>query len=60
MAAHVWAGGPPPPEYTILTLCRDVYHCMPSALDNEDGNRILAHMIMMSVERQADEAGAGN
>ena len=60
MAAHVWAGGPPPPEYIVLTLCRDVYHCTPSALDDEDATRILEHMIMMQIERQADEAGTRN
>ena len=42
--------GPVPPEYVELQLCRDVYHCLPSALAKEDNLTIERHIMMMQVE----------
>ncbi len=42
-----------PWEYTELLLCRDVYHCLPSELDQEDWGRIQLHMAMMQAEVEA-------
>jgi hypothetical protein len=39
-----------PPEYVELVLCRDVYHCRPSELDEEDDERVAAHLICLEVE----------
>ena len=37
---HLWVKNPQPPEYAELVLCRDIFHCLPSELDNEDADRI--------------------
>ena len=42
-----------PWEYTELKLCRDVYHCLPSALDDESWPRIRSHIAVMEGEYQA-------
>ena len=49
---HLWTGGPPPPEYIELILCRDVYHCTPSELDEQDVARVEAHLICLELEAQ--------
>ena len=33
-----------------LQLCRDVYHCLPSELDEEDAERLETHITIMSAE----------
>ena len=33
-----------------LQLCRDVYHCRPSELDEEDAERLGTHITIMSAE----------
>jgi len=38
-----------------LRLCREVYHCLPSALDAEDPEQIEAHLICLGVEAQVSE-----
>lgn len=43
---------PLPDEYLWLTLCRDVYHCLPSELDNEDWRTIADHVAMMEAEAE--------
>lgn len=49
----LWTGsGTPPGEYTILQLCRDVYHCTPSQLMQEDANQIDMHLLLMSIESE--------
>jgi hypothetical protein len=50
---HLRIGGkknPAPDEYLFLLLCRDVYHCLPSELANEDWGEIADHIAMMQVE----------
>lgn len=42
-----------PWEYIEMQLCRDVYRCLPSELDQEDWGRIRVHLAMMQAERIA-------
>jgi hypothetical protein len=51
---------PPPFEYLEMQLCRDVYHCLPSQLDQEDWRRISVHQEMMNIEAEVNEAKAKN
>jgi len=46
---------PAPIEYLELVLCRDVYHCLPSELDDEDMERIGAHLICLHAESKCRE-----
>ena len=58
--AHLWTGGgQPPPEYADLVLCRDVYHCLPSQLDEEDAETISLHLAMMDAEAYVRDARSG-
>jgi hypothetical protein len=50
MADHLWTDGPPPPEYVDLILCRDVYHCTPAELDEQEAARVQAHMLCLEME----------
>lgn len=43
---------PAPFEFVELQLCRDVYHCTRSQLDNEDWVDIAADLEMMKVEAE--------
>jgi hypothetical protein len=55
-------GGTPPPEYTDLVLCRDVYHCTPSELAAQDAEDVLLTLAMLEAEaryRQARGAMGG-
>lgn len=56
MAAHLWSNAPPPWEYVELVLCRDVYHCTPSQLRKENAEDVFAHLEMIGMENQVDEA----
>jgi len=49
--ALVTKTSPPPPELQELWLCRDVYHCLPGDLDEQDAERIYAHIVCMNEER---------
>lgn len=60
MADHLWTGGPPPPEYVELILCRDVYHCPPSELDRQDTARVEAHLVCLEWEAKAAKQRAKN
>lgn len=42
--------GPLPDEYVDLVLCRDVYHCTGRELDEQDWERVEAHLICLDVE----------
>ncbi len=35
-----------------MWLCRDVYHCLPSALDGEDEYRLQEQVLCMNVEAE--------
>lgn len=51
MLKYLWThSGPPPPEYLVYKLCKDVYHCRPSELRQEDLAEVLSHLICMGVE----------
>lgn len=55
-------GGQPPPEYTDLVLCRDVYHCTPSELAAQDAEDVLTTLALLEAEakyRQARGAMGG-
>lgn len=44
--------GKPPWEYVELILCRDIYSCTPSELDEQDWQRVLGHMLALSIENK--------
>lgn len=48
--AHLWTEADAPIEYVTLTLCRDVYHCLPSQLARESMSEIVAHLTCLRVE----------
>jgi len=47
---------PPPPELQELWLCRDIYHCTPGELDEQDAETILAHIVCINGEHNARKA----
>jgi hypothetical protein len=54
--AALWTKTPPPPQYTDLILCRDVFHCTPSALRAEDAVDILNALACLEAEAQVRTA----
>lgn len=58
MWEHLWTQGEMPEDYTDLILCRDVYSCRPSELDEEDGERVLKHLTCLDVEAKKMKAQA--
>jgi hypothetical protein len=54
--AYLFHGtGAPPPEYIDLVLCRDIYHCPPSLLDDQDWLRIQGHLTCLDMEATVRE-----
>ena len=51
-ALHLGLNDDLPWEYTEMRLCRDVYHCLPSELDEEDWPRIRAHLAVLQAEAE--------
>ena len=47
--AHLWTGGPIPPEYIELQLCRE-FHCLPSQLRQENIVDVYKILDMLDVE----------
>lgn len=41
-----------PWEYIELTLCRDIYHCTPTELDEQEWERVMAHLDMYNIEME--------
>jgi len=41
-----------PNELLELILCRDIYHCRPSELDDEDWLRVRAHLTCIAAENE--------
>ena len=39
-----------PDEYVFLNLCKNVYHCLPSELMEEDWNTVMDHLAMLDGE----------
>lgn len=50
MTFHLKGIGAPPLEYVELILCRDVYHCRPSELEDEDLFTVLKHLACLEGE----------
>lgn len=48
-----------PWEWLELLLCRDVYHCRPSELAEEDWNTINLHLKLMEAKSEIDEIKQG-
>jgi len=46
----LWTGSPAPPEYTDLILMRDVFHCTPSALYEQDAEDIAVVLTLLDAE----------
>lgn len=58
MIAALWTSGPPPVEYVELVLCRDVFHCTPSALRAESAEDVLAALTCLEAEAFVRERNA--
>jgi hypothetical protein len=56
---HLWSSAPAPIEYIELQLCRE-FHCLPSQLQEEPADNVLAVLAMMSAESQVRKAKHGN
>ena len=50
---HLFTSGPAPWEYIELILCRDVYHCVPSALP--DMETIAQTLMMIQLEHRVQQ-----
>ncbi len=48
-----------PAEYVDLVLCRDVYHCTPAELDEQDWERVATHLVCLEVETKVRKANEG-
>jgi len=52
---HLIGAAGPPTEYLELVLCRVVYHCRPSELQEIPLRTILRHVTCLSAEGEASE-----
>jgi hypothetical protein len=53
----LWTGrGVLPFEYVEMTLCRDLYHCTPTQLDEQDWQRVQAHLTAHRAEMRVRNA----
>jgi hypothetical protein len=48
--------GEVPWEWLELTLCRDVYHCRPSELAEEDWATVSLHLKLLEAKAEVDGA----
>jgi hypothetical protein len=48
-----------PWEWVELQLCRDVYHCLPSELAEEDATTVLLHLSLLDAEARAMKFKSG-
>jgi hypothetical protein len=44
-----------PGDQLDLYLCRDVYHCTPEDLDDQDAERVSRHLVVLDVEAKVWE-----
>lgn len=58
VAAALWTGGPLPQPMVELMLMRDVFHCTPSELDEQDAERIFEVLACLRAEQDVAEARA--
>jgi len=49
-ALHLKKGDPLPFEAIEMHLCRDVYHCLPSQLAEEDWFDVAIHLKIIDIE----------
>ena len=51
-----------PWAWTELILCRDVYHCRPSELEEEDWATVATHLALLEAKAEMDakESGASS
>lgn len=54
--AALWTKTTMPPEYIDLVLCRDVFHCTPSALRQEAAVDILNALACLEAENKVRAA----
>ena len=54
--AALWTNSAMPPEYIDLVLCRDVFHCTPSALQQENAVDILNALACLEAENKVRKA----
>jgi len=47
--------GEPPWEFISLKLCREIYHCLPSQLGEEDWAEIEYHLYLLGVEAEVQQ-----
>lgn len=52
MQTHLYTGGPAPPEYVEMKLCRDIYHCTPIELEEVPLPKVIAHLICYNEEQK--------
>ncbi len=43
-------GGGPPDEWADLVLCRDIYHCSPGELEDQDYDTAMLHYAMHNAQ----------
>lgn len=56
MRSSLWLNvGAVPWEVLELRLCRDIYHCTPTQLDDVPWDRVNRHIIVMEAERDVGE-----
>ena len=46
----LWTNGPLPREYTDLILMRDVFHCTPNELAEQDADDVLTVLALLQAE----------
>lgn len=51
--AHLLTGEPAPWEYIELVLCRDVWHCPPSVLREQQMDDVLDALAVLNAEARA-------
>jgi hypothetical protein len=59
----LWVHGSLPPDYVDLMLMRDVFHCPPSVLAEQDTDAVLRVLACLEAEayvREAEEKRRGN
>lgn len=44
-----------PDEYVDLILCRDIFHCTPSELDEQDYDRVMLMLGLASAEAEIEK-----
>lgn len=56
MITALWVDDTPPPEYVDLVLMRDVFHCPPSVLAEQDADDVYRALACLSAEAYVRKA----